>query len=98
VSYRRNYLVLVHSEPETAISGAAASAVVGRAHVDAAATFTNGSEDVACMLQAPPVCYVALGAGAGPFLHDLHYDFNNQPLSTGARYGVELAIRLPGRA
>lgn len=52
-----------------------------------------GSEDFSFMLEQRPGCYVKLGAGAGPGLHNPRYDFNDAILPIGAAFWVALAER-----
>ncbi len=54
---------------------------------------STGSEDFAFMLQKRPGCYVKLGAGVGPGLHNPRYDFNDEILGRGAAYWVGLVER-----
>ncbi|MEQ9364233.1 MAG: M20 aminoacylase family protein [Leptospirales bacterium] len=52
-----------------------------------------GSEDFSFMLEQRPGCYVKLGAGPGPGLHNPRYDFNDEILMTGAAFWVGLVER-----
>ena len=55
-----------------------------------------GAEDFAYMLQEKPGCYVWLGNGPGTggcSLHNPHYDFNDELLTLGASYWVQLVRR-----
>ncbi len=53
-----------------------------------------GSEDFAFMLQKRPGCYLFIGNGDGEgscMVHNAGYDFNDEILTQGVRYWVELA-------
>jgi len=95
VDYERRYPPLVNHAEQTAVSIAAASALVGADHVDADAPPRTGAEDFAFMLEARPGGYIMIGAGVGPdgSYHNLHtplYDFNDEILTLGAGYWVSL--------
>ena len=68
--------------------------LVGNAHVVTEFEPPMTSEDFAFMLQAKPGCYVLLGNdGPNPSGHGLHnpnYDFNDDILTTGADFWVQL--------
>ncbi len=91
VRYERRYPPTVNTEKETEIAAAAAAEVAGQSNVIRDFTPTMGAEDFAFMLQARPGCYVLIGNGeesAG--LHNPHYDFNDEILTTGASYWARL--------
>ncbi len=95
VTYERRYPPLVtHAEP-TAISVAAATALVGAGNVETDCPPFTGSEDFAFMLQTRPGGFIMIGNGAakdGP-VHHVHtpgYDFNDAILTLGAAYWVQL--------
>lgn len=87
------YPVTSNSDAETAIAIAVAQAVVGVDHVDLQPIPSMGSEDFSFMLQSKPGCYVWLGNGSSDgdcLLHNPHYNFNDDILTTGASYWVKL--------
>jgi len=95
VDYQRRYPPLVTHAEQTAISVAAASALVGLDHVDADAPPRTGAEDFAFMLAARPGGYIMIGAGVARdgSCHNLHtplYDFNDEILALSAGYWVSL--------
>jgi len=95
VRYERRYPPTVNTEKETEIAAAAASEVAGPGNVIRNFTPSMGAEDFAFMLQARPGCYVLIGNGeesAG--LHNPHYDFNDEVLTTGASYWARLVERV----
>ncbi len=79
----------------------AATAVVGKEHVEAEVAPMMVSEDFGAFLKVVPGAFVFLGNGDGNSpgavpLHNAGYDFNDRVLSVGARYLAELArVRLP---
>ena len=100
--YDRCYPATVNTNDETGYAAAAAAKVVGAANVNPNTPPLMGSEDFAFMLQARPGCYILIGNGAGEgacMVHNPHYDFNDDILTLGARYWVQLAQDLlPVRA
>jgi len=80
---------------------AAATAVVGAENVDANVAPMMISEDFGAFLKAVPGAFVFLGNGAegepgSTPLHNGSYDFNDEVLTTGARYFAEIVrLRLP---
>jgi amidohydrolase len=95
VIYQRRYPPLVtHAEP-TAVSIAAATALVGADNVETDATPITGSEDFSFMLQTRPGGFIMIGNGSAPdgSVHPVHtqeYDFNDEILTLGAAYWVQL--------
>jgi hippurate hydrolase len=95
VDYQRRYPPLVTHAEQTAISVAAASALVGADNVGADAPPRTEAEDFAFMLEARPGDYIMIGAGVAPdgSFHNLHtplYDFNDEILTLGAGYWASL--------
>jgi hippurate hydrolase len=95
VAYDRRYPPLVTHAEQTAVSVAAAAALVGEANVVAEATQLTGSEDFSFMLNARPGGFVLIGNGMaadGTFhnVHTPHYDFNDTIITLGAAYWVSL--------
>lgn len=54
---------------------------------------TMGSEDFAFMLQKVPGVYIKIGAGEGANLHNPSYNFNDEILTIGAQYFVEIVAQ-----
>jgi amidohydrolase len=96
--YIRNYPRLVNDEEQTVAAGKAASALVGFEKVDIEYTTIMASEDFAWMLQEKPGCMIFVGNGSGEtggcFVHNPHYDFNDEILPLGASYWVELVKQM----
>ena len=95
VIYERRYPPLItHAEP-TAVSVAAASALVGAENVDTDCSPFTGSEDFSFMLQARPGGFIMIGNGTAKdgSVHHVHtpgYDFNDEILTLGVAYWVQL--------
>lgn len=84
----------INTPAETAIAAQVAEMVVGKENVADDFEPPMTSEDFAFMLQARPGCYLLLGNdGEGPGgcgLHNPGYDFNDEILSTGADFWIQL--------
>jgi amidohydrolase len=95
VTYERRYPPLVtHAEP-TAVSVAAATALVGVDNVETDCAPFTGSEDFSFMLEAAPGGFIMIGNGAAAdgSIHHVHtpgYDFNDEILTLGVAYWVQL--------
>jgi amidohydrolase len=95
VVYDRRYPPLITHAEQTAVSVAAAAALVGQDHVVADTSPVTGSEDFSFMLEARPGGFMFIGNGIasdGTF-HNVHtpqYDFNDEILTLGAAYWVSL--------
>lgn len=88
--YTHEFAVTVNSTREAGIAAKVARECVSADKIDAACKPIMASEDFGFMLQQKAGCYVLLGnGGEGPGgcgLHSAHYDFNDDILSTGARF------------
>ena len=95
VIYERRYPPLItHAEP-TAISAAAAASLVGDDKVDTNCAPFTGSEDFSFMLQARPGGFIMIGNGKAKdgSVHHVHtpgYDFNDEILTLGSAYWIQL--------
>jgi hippurate hydrolase len=95
VIYQRRYPPLItHAEP-TSVSIAAATALVGADNVETDCQPITGSEDFSFMLQTRPGGFIMIGNGAAKdgSVHHVHtpgYDFNDDILTLGAAYWVQL--------
>ena len=95
VTYDRRYPPLVTHAEQTAVSAAAAAALVGAGKVVADCAPLTGSEDFSFMLQSRPGGFMLIGNGttrdgAVHHLHTPDYDFNDGILTLGAAYWVQL--------
>jgi len=93
--YHRRYPALVNAAEQTSIAVEAAALTVGREHVEANTSPLAGAEDFAFMLEKKPGAYIMIGnGGAGEGgcqnVHSPLYDFNDQILTTGAAYWMNL--------
>ena len=94
VSYVRGYPATVNWREQTEIAKRAAEAAVGAARTDPNLNPLPGGEDFSFMLQQVPGCYAFIGNGFGEpdeFVHAPRYDFNDEIISSGVNYWVELA-------
>ena len=95
VIYERRYPPLItHAEP-TALSIAAATALVGADKVETDCAPFTGSEDFSFMLQARPGGFIMIGNGTAKdgsvhHVHTPNYDFNDEILTLGSAYWVQL--------
>ena len=93
-SYRRNFVPTINSPAEAAVAASTAAAVVGPEQVVNDGRPVMASEDFGYMLQTKPGAYILLGNGehgvGGCSLHNPSYDFNDEILSIGADFWVEL--------
>jgi amidohydrolase len=94
--YHRRYPPLVNHPREARLAAAAAAAVAGEDQVGADAALFTGGEDFAFFLEKVPGAYIFIGndgvdSSAG--LHSSRYDFNDDILTVGARYFVEVVQR-----
>ncbi|WP_448204073.1 M20 aminoacylase family protein [Azospirillum sp. sgz302134] len=107
LEYRPGYPATVNTEPQARLAAAVAAKVVGEANVAWAPNPSMGAEDFSYMLRERPGAYVWLGHGGhandghgGPAcrLHNPHYDFNDEILTTGASYWATLVETLLPRS
>jgi amidohydrolase len=103
VIYDRRYPPLVtHAEP-TAVSIAAACELVGTSNVETDCQPFTGSEDFSFMLEACPGGFIMIGNGtaADGSTHHVHtpgYDFNDEILTLGSAYWIQLVRKELGAA
>lgn len=90
VDYQRRYPATINYPSQADIAIEAAKKVVGQDNIVVDPQPSMGSEDFAFMLQKIPGVYVWLGAGKGANLHNPAYNFNDEVLTTGAQYFVEI--------
>ena len=93
-SYRHNFVPTINTPAEAEIAAQVAQQVVGPQNVVGDSRPVMASEDFGYMLQARPGAYLLLGNGeegiGGCSLHNPAYDFNDDILSIGADFWVEL--------
>ncbi|NUE95462.1 amidohydrolase [Gilliamella sp. ESL0232] len=90
VDYQRRYPATINYAKQADIAIAAAKQVVGQDNLIIDSLPSMGSEDFAFMLQKIPGVYVWLGAGRGANLHNPAFNFNDEVLTTGVSYFVEI--------
>jgi hippurate hydrolase len=96
--YLRRYPALINTPEQTEIAAAAAALTVGGINVNPDAAPLTGSEDFAFMLQQKPGAYILIGNGGEPggachYVHTPLYDFNDEILTTGTAYWVNLVAK-----
>jgi hippurate hydrolase len=89
-AYQRRYPPLVTHAEQTELSIAAAAALVGADKVEANAPPITGAEDFSFMLNARPGGFIFIGNGPGDPVHTPGYDFNDEILTLGSAYWVQL--------
>lgn len=90
VTYMHGYPVMVNSPDQTDFAADVARAVSGDC---GEAPLVMGGEDFAFMLQERPGAYIVVGNGDSAGLHHPAYDFNDQAITAGTSYWVELIER-----
>ncbi|MCB1317496.1 MAG: M20/M25/M40 family metallo-hydrolase, partial [Leptospiraceae bacterium] len=97
VDYTRCYPATVNTQREADLCARLVRETFGESQLKSDLPASMGSEDFAFMLQQKPGCYVRIGNGSkgdsGCMLHNPHYDFNDDILTTGATYWCALALR-----
>ena len=93
--YLRRYPPLINALEQTTLAVEAAALTVGRENVDAKTPPITGAEDFAFMLEKKPGAYIMIGNGGSEeggchHVHSPLYDFNDEILTTGAAYWVNL--------
>lgn len=96
-----SYPPTINTAAETVHCQRAATAVVGHEQVRTSERPSMGAEDFSFYLQHKPGAYVWIGSGSaaggqGAGLHNPAYDFNDDILSIGAAYWVELVRHVLG--
>lgn len=90
LEYTRGYPATVNTAPEASFAAQVAESIVGADNVSRNMEPSMGSEDFSFMLQQRPGAYLRLGQGDAPrgvpgcFLHNPHYDFNDEVLPLGS--------------
>ena len=94
VDYSHEFIPLVNTSNEVAAGVSAATAVVGIERVDSSCSLVTDSEDFAQYLQLVPGCFLDIGNGVdgaqGNTLHNSNYNFNDDVLTIGADFWVQL--------
>jgi amidohydrolase len=101
VSYRRSYPPTINHPAETEFAAEVAAEVCGPDRVLRNVAPSMGGEDFSFMLNKRPGTMLWLGNGPGEgdcFLHNAHYDFNDEALPVGVSFLARLAERFLERA
>ena len=91
IDYERGCPTVVNTVAETEFARKVAEDLVGRDRTIAPFGPVTGSEDFSYFLEKRPGCYLRLGNGDGPMVHNDKYDFNDANLTVGAAYWARLA-------
>jgi hippurate hydrolase len=94
-TYLRRYPPLINSVEQTSLAVEAAALTVGRENVQPNTPPITGAEDFAFMLEKKPGAYIMIGNGGTEEggCHNVHsplYDFNDDIITTGAAYWINL--------
>lgn len=90
IDYQRRYPATINHAKQADIAVKAAQKIVGDDKIIVDSPPTMGSEDFAFMLQKIPGSYIKIGAGEGTNVLNPSYNFNDEILTTGARYFIEI--------
>ncbi|MFN3525508.1 MAG: M20 aminoacylase family protein [Paracoccus sp. (in: a-proteobacteria)] len=93
LDYQQGYPATVNDPDQTAFAADVAREIAGEGRVDAQASREMGAEDFSYMLNARPGCYLFLGQGEGPGVHNPGYDFNDAVAPIGASFFARLVER-----
>jgi amidohydrolase len=96
LKYERVYPPTINHDAESTLAAEVAEALVGRDNVVRNLPPSMGAEDFSFMLQVRPGAFARLGQGGaegGCFLHNSHYDFNDEVIPLGGAYLAALAQR-----
>lgn len=93
LNYHEGYPATVNDPDQTAFAAQIAREVVGEANVADDYGREMGAEDFSYMLNARPGCYLFLGQGDGPGVHNPGYDFNDDIAPIGASFFARLVER-----
>lgn len=89
-NYHRYYPPLVNDPVQTQYAVDVARSLLGADKVNAQTPPRLFSEDFSYMLNAKPGCFLLLGQGDGPGLHDPDFDFNDEIAPIGAAFLAKL--------
>ena len=90
IDYQKRYPSTINSEIETEKAVLAAMEVVGSDNIIHDNPPSMGSEDFSFLLNEAKGCYVSIGNGDSPSLHNPYYNFNDDILTIGASYWVKM--------
>ncbi|RJL18147.1 M20 aminoacylase family protein [Paracoccus siganidrum] len=93
LDYQEGYPATVNDPAAAEFAAEVAREIAGEAAVHDNAGRDMGAEDFSYMLQARPGCYLFLGQGEGPGVHNATYDFNDEVAPVGASFFARLVER-----
>lgn len=93
LNYIEGYPATINDPDQTVFAADAARDVVGEANVADSVGREMGAEDFSYMLNERPGCYLFLGQGDGPGVHNTGYDFNDGIAPIGASFFARLVER-----
>nr|WP_111297867.1 M20 aminoacylase family protein [Paracoccus saliphilus] len=93
LDYQQGYPATVNDPDQTAFAIEVATEIAGEAQVIPDSGREMGAEDFSYMLKARPGCYLFLGQGEGPGVHNPTYDFNDAVAPVGASFFARLVER-----
>ncbi|MDO5647813.1 M20 aminoacylase family protein [Paracoccus sp. (in: a-proteobacteria)] len=93
LDYQQGYPATVNDAAETAFAVQVARDISGDALVHDDAGREMGAEDFSYFLAERPGCYLFLGQGIGPGLHNPGFDFNDDIAPIGASFFARLVER-----
>jgi len=93
LDWLEGYPATVNDPEQTAFAASVAREIAGEALVCDDAGREMGAEDFSFMLNARPGCYLFLGQGDGPGVHNPGYDFNDEIAPVGASFFARLVER-----
>ncbi len=91
IQYERGAPTVVNTVEETEFARKVAVDLVGPERTISPFGPVTGSEDFAYFLEKRPGCYLRIGNGDGPMVHNAKFDFNDANLTVGAAYWARLA-------
>ncbi len=91
IEYERGAPTVVNTVEETEFARKVAVDLVGAERTISPFGPVTGSEDFAYFLEKRPGCYLRIGNGDGPMVHNAKFDFNDANLTVGAAYWARLA-------
>ena len=97
LDYQQGYPATVNDADRTAFAVETAREIAGDANVADDKGREMGAEDFSYMLNERPGCYLFLGQGEGPGLHNPGYDFNDEIATIGASFLARLVERAQPR-
>ncbi|SIS88702.1 M20 aminoacylase family protein [Paracoccus saliphilus] len=93
LTYIEGYPATVNDPDQASFAAEIAREVAGDANVEDSIGREMGAEDFSYMLNVRPGCYLFLGQGEGPGVHNPGYDFNDEIAPLGASFFARLVER-----